>query len=80
MSSSLQDLVPNLTGTAYATWATMMEMVFIKDNLWPKVCEECLQPERPAQEVRQWDSDARNATAIIMLCLGEGAEQLVKGT
>jgi hypothetical protein len=57
-----------------------MEMVLIKDDLWPIVCEECLRPERPAPEVQQWDSDARKATTNIMLCLGEEAEQLVKGT
>jgi hypothetical protein len=79
-SSALHHLVPKLTGTNYSTWATKMEMVLIRDDLWPIVCEERLRPERPAQEVRQWDSDARKATANIMLCLGEGAEQLVKGT
>jgi hypothetical protein len=80
MSSSLHHLVPKLTGTNYSTRATKMEMVLIKDSLWPIACEERLRPERPAQEVRQWDSDARKATANIMLCLAEGVEQHVKGT
>jgi len=79
-SSSLHHLVPKLTGTNYSTWATQLAMVLIKDDLWLSVCEESLRPERPAQEVRQWDSDGRKATANKMLCLREGAEQLVKGT
>jgi hypothetical protein len=55
-------------------------MVLIKDNLWPIVCKEHLRPERQAQEVRQWDSDARNTTANILLFLNEGVEQHVNGT
>jgi hypothetical protein len=78
--SSLHHLVLKLNGTNYAIWATMIEMVLVKDSLWPIVWEECLRPERPAQNVRQWDSDVRQATANIMLCLCEGAEQLVKET
>jgi hypothetical protein len=80
MSSSLHHLVPKLTGTNYSTWATKMEMVLIKGDLWPTVCEERLRPERPEQEVRPWDSDARKAPANIMLCLNKGVEQHVKGT
>jgi len=80
MSSSLHHLVPKLTGTNHSTWATQMEMVLIKDDLWQILCLERLLPERPAQEVRQWDSDARKATANTMLCLNEGVEQHLKGT
>jgi len=80
MSSSLHHLVPKITGPNYPAWGTKIEMVLIKDYLWPIVCEERLRPERPAQEVRQWDSDARKATTNIMLCLGEEADQLVLGT
>jgi hypothetical protein len=43
-SSALHHLVPKLTGTNYATLATKKEMVLIKDELWPIVCEERLQP------------------------------------
>jgi hypothetical protein len=57
-----------------------MKMVLIKDDLLPIVCEERLPPETPAQEVPQWNSDARKATANIMLCWAEAVEQHVKGT
>jgi hypothetical protein len=57
-----------------------MEMVLIKDDLWPTVCEERVRPETPAQDDQPWDSDARKALANIMLCLNKGVEQHVKGT
>ena len=43
-SSALHHLVPKLTGTNYATWATKMEMDLIRDDLWPIVCEERPRP------------------------------------
>jgi hypothetical protein len=35
-----------------------MDIILIKDYLWPIVSKEHLQPERPAPEIPQWDSDA----------------------
>jgi len=49
-SSALHHLVPKLTGTNYATWATKMKIVLIKDDLWPIVCEERLRPANTQSE------------------------------
>ena len=93
-SYSYTRLVPLLNGTNYATWATKMEMLLIRERLWAIVAERRPRPQPsgaagPAtrntgrdagndEEIAKWEDDAERATSTIFLHLDERAEKHVQ--
>ena len=67
--------IRKLTAVNYDSWKIKMEMILIRERLWPIVCQRKVRPQGSDAKITQAQSDyndeAEQATATLFLCLSD---------
>lgn len=83
-SSVTSSRIPLLTSANYDTWKTRMEMLLIRERLWPIVCQRRTRPEGfglgedVSRAQHEFDDEAERATATIFQYLDDSSERMVR--
>ena len=68
--------IRKLSAVNYNSWKIKMEMILIRERLWPVVCQRKVRPsdtssDKPTPAQLEYDDEAERATATLFLCLGD---------